>query len=78
MAKTGFVTGDAYSLADIAAAPYVIRTEELAPVEVSDEKRPHAAKWWRAIKARPAYKAAYMEPFNEQCFSGWMPPAAKP
>lgn len=76
VAKTGFVTGDAYSLADIAATPYVIRTEELAPVEVSAEKRPHAAKWWAAIKARPAYKAAHMEPFNDQCWSGWIPPAA--
>lgn len=73
---TGFVTGDAYSLADIAAAPYVIRTEELAPIEVSPEKRPHAAKWWAAIKARPAYQAAHMEPFNDQCWSGWMPPTA--
>lgn len=76
VAKTGFVTGDTYSLADIAAAPYVIRTEELSPEDVSPEKRPHAAKWWQAIKARPAYKAAHMEPFNKQCFSGWMPPAS--
>ncbi len=76
VAETGFVTGDRYSLADIAAAPYVIRTEELAPEEVSPAKRPATADWWQAIKARPAYKAAWMEPFNEQCWSGWMPPAA--
>lgn len=76
VAKTGFVTGDAYSLSDIAAAPYVIRTEELRPEEVSAAKRPALAPWWQAIKARPAYKAAHMEPFNEQCWSGWEPPSS--
>lgn len=74
VAATGYITGDTYSLADIAAAPYVIRTEELAPEEVSDARRPAAARWWRELKSRPAYKAAWMEPFNEQCWSGWTPP----
>ncbi|MEK9672678.1 MAG: glutathione S-transferase family protein [Rhodospirillaceae bacterium] len=73
VAATGFVNGNTYSLADIAAAPYVIRLEELSPDDVSDKKRPASAQWWQALKARPAYAAAHMEPFNDQCQTGWEP-----
>lgn len=53
---TGFVVGKNYSLADIAAAPYAVRIEDIWP-EAYDE-RPDAKRWWSDIKNRPAYSRA--------------------
>jgi glutathione S-transferase len=72
-AKGGWIVGDAFSLADINAAPYAKRLDELAPVELTTAKRPHAAKWWQAIQARPAYVQAEIGDFMEQSEPGWQP-----
>ena len=53
---TGFVVGTSYSLADIAAAPYAVRIEDLWP-EAYDA-RPNAKRWWSELKSRPAYSRA--------------------
>src|ERR1700710_2610327 len=61
---SGWLGGGAYSIADIAAVPFVKRIdEEIAPDEVSDEKHPRVADWWTKIQARPAFARAKFDPF---------------
>lgn len=67
----GWLVGDRFSLADINAAPYAKRLDELAPAEFSAERRPNAAKWWAAVQARPAYVLAEIGDFIEQSEAGW-------
>ena len=59
------LVGDAYSLADIAAAPFVARLEELAPDELQPDRHPRVSQWWEAVRRRPAYAAARIERFDD-------------
>ena len=61
LSDRGWLVGDAFGLADIAAAPYVVRFTEIAPGEIGT--RPRARDWWERIRARPSFAAAVMEPF---------------
>jgi glutathione S-transferase len=64
MAGSGWLVGDDYSVADIAAVPFVKRIdEEIAPDEVSAEKHPRVFAWWTRILNRPAFARARIEPF---------------
>jgi glutathione S-transferase len=64
LAPTGWLVGDAYSIADIAAVPFVKRIEEeIAPDQVTDPAHPRVTAWWRAIQARPAFGRADIGPF---------------
>lgn len=74
--KGGWAIGSSYSLADIAAVPYVARVVEIAPDEVSSAKRPGVADWWSRIVARPAYANAHICGYEEQCDPNWAPAAA--
>ena len=62
LAARDWLVGDAFGLADIAAAPYVVRFFEIAPGEAG--KRPRAENWWQRVRARPSFTAAVMEPFE--------------
>ena len=63
---SGWLVGKAYSIADIAAAPFVKRIdEEIAPDEMSAQKHPRVADWWTTIQARPAFARANFGPFLE-------------
>lgn len=67
MAASGWLVGEAYSIADIAAVPFVKRIdEEIAPDEVQPDKHPRIAAWWAAIQARPAFERARIGPFVER------------
>lgn len=55
--KTPWLAGDTYSLADVAAAPFVDRLEELNFASLWSGL-PGLADWMARIKARPAYKLA--------------------
>lgn len=61
--RTGFVVGKTYSLADIAAAPYAVRVEDIWPDAY--DTRPHAKRWWSEVKSRPAYKRAEFGSYDE-------------
>jgi glutathione S-transferase len=62
---SGWLVGDRYSLADIAAVPFVKRIdEEIAPDEMSRTRHPKVAAWWQAIQARPAFAIARIEAFT--------------
>lgn len=71
--KDGWIVGDAYSLADIAAVPYVRRLEEIAPAEIAPAKRPAIADWWARIQARPAYAKALIGGYDEQSDPAYQP-----
>jgi len=61
-----WLASDAYSIADIAAVPFVKRIEEeIAPDQVSVTAHPRVAAWWTRIQARPAYARAKIGPFEE-------------
>jgi glutathione S-transferase len=61
---TGWLAGERYSVADIAAVPFVKRIEEeIAPGEVSAERHPRVLAWWTNIQARPAFARAKIGPF---------------
>ena len=61
---SGWLVGKAYSIADIAATPFVKRIdEEIAPDEVTAAKHPRVSEWWARIQARPAFARANFGPF---------------
>jgi len=61
---SGWLVGQAYSIADIAAVPFVKRIdEEIVPEQVSEKHHPRVADWWARIQARPAFARANIGPF---------------
>jgi glutathione S-transferase len=61
---SGWLVGKAYSIADIAAVPFVKRIdEEIVPEQVSEKHHPRVADWWARIQARPAFARANIGPF---------------
>ena len=62
--STGWLVSHAYSIADIAAVPFVKRLdEEIAPDEMTAKKHPRVGEWWAKIQARPAFERAKFDPF---------------
>jgi glutathione S-transferase len=53
----GWLSGDAFGLADAAALPYVLRLDHLGLGRVVEE-RPAAAAWLARVQARPSYEPA--------------------
>ncbi|MBX9826519.1 MAG: glutathione S-transferase family protein [Xanthobacteraceae bacterium] len=60
LAQNKWLAGEGYSLADVAAAPFIDRLEELNFVGFW-EGRPALQDWIARIKARPAYQKAIPE-----------------
>jgi glutathione S-transferase len=61
---SGWLVGTAYSIADIAAVPFVKRIdEEIAPHEMDAKKHPRTVEWWAKIQVRPAFARANFGPF---------------
>src|SRR3982074_385271 len=61
---SGWLVGKAYSIADLAAVPFVKRIdEEIAPDEVSAKKHPRVSEWWTIIQARPGFCRGKFESF---------------
>lgn len=55
----GWLSGDAFGLADAAALPYVLRLEHLAITPpLASEVRPRVADWLARVKARPSFASA--------------------
>ncbi len=59
-----WLVGDRYSLADIAAVPFVARIAELAPDALSNARCPRVVGWWARIQQRPAFVQARLERFD--------------
>ena len=52
--------GERFTLADIGAAPYVVRFEEERPGQL----RPAVADWWQRLMARPSWRKAEIGTFT--------------
>ncbi len=66
LAQGAWLLGQRYSIADIAAVPFIKRLdEEIAPDEMTAARHPRVHDWWQAIQARPAFAAARIGPFTE-------------
>jgi glutathione S-transferase len=70
-----FIAGAAYSLADIAAAPYVWRLDKLRLARMWD-KRPGVASWFDRIRQRPSFATAvdnWLTQAEHDRYSGFQP-----
>ena len=56
-AKGPWLAGVDFSLADIAATPYMIRLEMLRLSRLWENKLA-VAQWWQRVKSRPSYETA--------------------
>lgn len=65
LAPGPWLLGEAYSLADVAYAPYVTRLDHLKFAGIFD-RRPKLAGWYDRLRARPAYRDALAQWFNEK------------
>jgi glutathione S-transferase len=68
MQDNPWIAGKAYSLADIAYAPYVTRVSHLQQGWMIDA-RPKVADWLERMRARPAYQKGMVEWFNPDFLS---------
>ncbi len=59
-----WLVGTHYSLADIAAVPFIARIAELAPDALSAARCPHVLAWWQRVQQRPAYTQARFDRFD--------------
>lgn len=59
VAKTGWLAGSDYSLADIANIPFVDRINNLKPGIVAGGDYPNLADWYARLRARPAFAKAF-------------------
>lgn len=58
LARTPWLAGADYSLADIAFTPYVNRLDQLQLAHMWDH-RPKVARWFDTVRARPSFAVAY-------------------
>lgn len=65
-----------YSLADIAAVPFIARIAELQPDALDAATRPLVADWWVRMQQRPAFAQAKFERFDVAQLAGAEPSAA--
>lgn len=59
---SGWLVGDRYSLADIGAAPFVMRVGELNAAALLS--RALVLAWWERVRARPSFVKARIEPWD--------------
>jgi len=59
-----WLVGGAYSLADIAAVPFIARIAEIEPVALDAGVQPCVSAWWQAVQKRPAFAAARLQRFD--------------
>ncbi|MDI1287124.1 MAG: glutathione S-transferase family protein [Reyranella sp.] len=65
LAEGTWLLGARYSIADIAAVPFIKRIdEEISPDEMTAARHPRVHAWWQAIQARPAFAVANIGPFT--------------
>ena len=65
LATRPWLAGESFSLADIAMTPYVNRLDMLGMAAMWERTRPRVTDWFNRIKARPAFKPAFLD---------WCPP----
>jgi glutathione S-transferase len=61
-----WLMGEQFTLADLNLAPFIARLDGLVLVDPWLEDKPHAQKWWQAIKDRPSYSEARVGPSADE------------
>ncbi|MGO4328988.1 glutathione S-transferase family protein [Cupriavidus sp. 2TAF22] len=64
LAGSPWLVGERYSLADIAAVPFIARIDEIAPEALAAATHPRVHTWWREVRQRPAFAAARFDRFD--------------
>jgi glutathione S-transferase len=64
LASSPYLAGNAYSLADVAVIPYVLRLE-LLNLAGMWAQRPRVAAWWQRTRERPSTKSAILDRMGE-------------
>ena len=70
-----YIAGAGYSLADVAATPYLYRLEKLRMARMWDS-RPGVAAWYARMKARPSFKMAvedWLTPADHERYASFQP-----
>jgi glutathione S-transferase len=63
--KSAYLAGDAYSLADAALTPYMLRAQMLGMDGLWVDRRPNLARWFDAVCARPSFDEAVSRVLTE-------------
>lgn len=66
--RGGWLLGEGYSIADIAAVPFVMRIGELNAAALAEHSA--VVRWWDAVRSRPSFKGARIEPYEESLKAG--------
>lgn len=61
LAKSSWLAGDHYSLADVDFTPYLRRLDELGLWALVCSEHPNVARWYAAVQARPSYQRAILD-----------------
>jgi glutathione S-transferase len=64
LASHAYLAGDAYSLADVAATPYMFRAAAIGLENLWQGRRPRVADWYRRIRERPSFQKAVIDPIS--------------
>jgi glutathione S-transferase len=59
-----YLAGDAYTLADVAATPYIVRAEMVGLDGLWRERRPKLGAWYDRIRSRPSFERAVIGPIS--------------
>jgi glutathione S-transferase len=59
LAKTPWLAGQNYSLADIAMVPFIDRIKNLRPEFMDEQEYPSLYAWYQRMRARPAFEQAF-------------------
>lgn len=59
-----YLAGNAYTLADVAATPYIFRAELLGLDGLWRQRRPKVRAWYESIRARPSFESAVVAPIS--------------
>jgi glutathione S-transferase len=66
LAEAPFLAGEAYSLADAAATPYVNRLDMLGLWPCWADGHPRVSDWFARIRERPSFEAAITRHFTDK------------
>lgn len=69
MQSRGYLAGDAFSIADIATIPYIVRLDLLRLSRMWD-RRPRVAAWYERMRARPSVEGTIFKRMSE---ADWAP-----
>jgi glutathione S-transferase len=65
LSQSPWLFGDRFTIADIAAVPFIARIAELSPPSLNAANQPKVNAWWTEVRRRPSFAAARLQPFEE-------------